>query len=124
MFYWRCYQQEHITQKRITLFHCLGFFGERINIYLLLEELMLAEAGVGKVAGQLEELMLAEAGVGKVAGQLEELMLAEAGVGKVAGQLEEQMLAEDGVGEVATLLVEEGMVLALLATIEMKTEDQ
>ena len=107
MFYFRCYQHEHITQKRITLFHCLGFFGEGINIYLLLEELMLAEAGVGKVAGQLEELMLAEAGAGKV-----------------AGQLEEQMLAEDGVGEVATLLVEEGMVLALLATIEMKTEDQ
>ena len=105
MFYFRCYQHEHIAQKRITLFHCLGFFGQRINIYLLLEELMLAEAGVGKVAGQLEELMLAEAGVGKVAGQLEELMLAEAGVGKVAGQLEEQMLAEAGVGEVATLLV-------------------
>ena len=90
MFYFRCYQHEHIAQKRITLFHCLGFFGQRINIYLLLEELMLAEAGVGKVAGQLEELMLAEAGVGKV----------------------------------ATLLVEEGMVLALLATIKMKTEDQ
>ena len=124
MFYFRCYQHEHIAQKRITLFHCLGFFGQRINIYLLLEELMFAEAGVGKVAGQLEELMLAEAGVGKVAGQLEELMLAEAGVGKVAGQLEELMLAEAGVGEVATLLVEEGMVLALLATIEMKTEDQ
>ena len=51
-------------------------------------------------------------------------MLAEAGVGKVAGQLEEQMLAEAGVGEVATLLVEEGMVLALLATIKMKTDDQ
>ena len=68
--------------------------------------------------------MLAEVEVGKVAGQLEELMLAEAGVGKVAGQLKEQMLAEDGVGEVATLLVEEGMVLALLATIEMKIEDQ
>ena len=63
-------------------------------------------------------------GVGKVAGQLEELMLAEAGVGKVAGRLEEQMLAEAGVGEVARLLVGEGMVLALLATIEMKTEDQ
>ena len=107
MFYFRCYQHEHIAQKRIALFHCLGFFGQRINIYLLLEELMLAEAGVGKVAGQLEELMLAEAGVGKV-----------------AGQLEEQMLAEAGVGEVATLLVEEGMVLALLATIKMKTEDQ
>ena len=84
MFYFRCYQHEHIAQKRITLFHCLGFFGQRINIYLLLEELMLAEAGVGKVAGQLEELMLAEAGVGKVAGQLEEQMLAEAGVGEVA----------------------------------------
>ena len=90
MSYFRCYQHEHIAQKRITLFHCLGFFGQRINIYLLLEELMLAEAGVGKVAGQLEE----------------------------------QMLAEAGVGEVATLLVEEGMVLALLATIKMKTEDQ
>ena len=90
MFCFRCYQHEHITQKRTTLFHCLGFFGEGINIYLLLEELMLAEAGAGKVAGQLEE----------------------------------QMLAQDGVGEVATLLVEEGMVLALLATIEMKTEDQ
>ena len=73
MFYFRCYQHEHIAQKRITLFHCLGFFGQRINIYLLLEE---------------------------------------------------QMLAEAGVGEVATLLVEEGMVLALLATIKMKTEDQ
>ena len=67
MFYFRCYQHEHIAQKRITLFHCLGFFGQRINIYLLLEELMLAEAGVGKVAGQLEEQMLAEAGVGEVA---------------------------------------------------------
>ena len=89
MFYFRCYQHEDITQKRITV-PLLGFFGERIIIYLLLEELMLADAGVGKVAGQLEELMLAEAGVGKV----------------------------------ASLLVEEGMVLALLATIEMKTEDQ
>ena len=67
MFYFRCYQHEHIAQKRITLFHCLGFFGQRINIYLLLEELMLAEAGVGKVAGQLEEQMLAETGVGEVA---------------------------------------------------------
>ena len=89
MFYFRCHQHEHITQKRITV-PLLGFFGERIIIYLLLEELMLADAGVGKVAGQLKELMLAEAGV----------------------------------GEVARLLVEEGMVLALLATIEMKTEDQ
>ena len=89
MFYFRCYQHEDITQKRITV-PLLGFFGEQIIIYLLLEELMLADAGVGKVAGQLEELMLAEAGVGKV----------------------------------ASLLVEEGMVLALLATIEMKTEDQ
>ena len=51
-------------------------------------------------------------------------MLADAGVGKVAGQLKALMLAEAGVGEVARLLVEEGMVLALLATIEMKTEDQ
>ena len=41
-------------------------------------------------------------------------MLAEAGVD------EELMLAEAGVGKVARLLVEEGMV----ATIEMKTEDQ
>ena len=89
MFYFRCHQHEHINQKRITA-PLLGFFGERIIIYLLLEELMLANAGVGKVAGQLKELMLAEAGV----------------------------------GEVARLLVEEGMVLALLATIEMKTEDQ
>ena len=62
--------------------------------------------------------------MGKVAGQLEELMLAEAGVGKVAGRLEEQMVAEAGVGEVARLLVEEETVLAILATIEMKTEDQ
>ena len=51
-------------------------------------------------------------------------MFADAGVGKVAGQLKELMLAEAGVGEVARPLVEEGMVLALLATIEMKTEDQ
>ena len=51
------------------------------------------------------------------------MLLVEAGVGKVAGRFEELMLIEAVVGEVARLLVE-GMVLALLATIEMKTEDQ
>ena len=42
----------------------------------------------------------------------------------MAGQLEEQMLAEAGVGELARLLVEEGMVLALLATIEMTLQNR
>ena len=51
------------------------------------------------------------------------MMLVEAGVGKAGGRFEELMLVEAVVGEVARLLVE-GMVLALLATIEMKTEDQ
>ena len=68
-------------------------------------------------------MMLVEAGVGKVAGRSKEMMLVEAGVGKAGGRFEELMLVDAVVGEVARLLVE-GMVLALLATIEMKTEDQ
>ena len=87
------------------------------------EEMMLVEARVGRAAGGFEELMLVEAGVGKVAGRFEEMMLVEAGVGKAAGRFDELMLVDAVVGEVARLLVE-GMVLALLATIEMKTEDQ